>query len=85
MTTSQPSPGSYKLLYDRAFAKGRLCYLPDYFFAFKRNGSFGRNGPEMHSRKEDIFVHDTLAVNIEAAMLLETGIEAMEQGSILPK
>ena len=34
----------------------------------------------MHERAEDIFVHDTLGVNIEAAMLLETGIEAMEQG-----
>ena len=81
VTTSQPSPGSYKLLYDRAFNEGAdyvICLTISSLLSGTVHSA--ATAREMHSRKEDIFVHDTLAVNIEAAMLLETGIEAMEQG-----
>lgn len=81
VTTSQPSPGSYKLLYDQAFKEGAdyvICLtISSLLSGTVQSANAAR---EMHERAEDIFVHDTLGVNIEAAMLLETGIEAMEQG-----
>ena len=81
VTTSQPSPGSYKLLYDQAFKEG-ADYLICLTISSLLSGTVqsANAAREMHERAEDIFVHDTLGVNIEAAMLLETGIEAMEQG-----